>query len=202
MSNSSPQRLCVFAGSNLGVDPAYRQAAEVLGRLLAERGMGIVYGGAHVGLMGALADAALGAGGEVIGVIPNMLAEHEVAHDRLSELHVVETMHQRKALMSELSDSVLALPGGLGTFEELFEVATWSQLGIRVRPCGLLDVGGYYEPLVALLDHAVSKGFLSAEHRSIVLVEGDPERMLARLSSWVAPPTILGVSGGVADLDR
>jgi uncharacterized protein (TIGR00730 family) len=180
------KRLCVYAGSGLGTDAAYRQAAVGLGRMLAERQVAIVYGGASVGLMGALADAALGAGGEVIGVIPQRLVDREVAHTGLSELRIVGSMHERKALMSELSDAALALPGGMGTLEEILEAATWSQLGIHAKPCGLLNVRGYYDPLVRLLDRAVDQAFLSPEHRGIVLVEKDPETLLERLAVYPA----------------
>jgi uncharacterized protein (TIGR00730 family) len=177
------KRICVYAGSSPGSDTAYRQAATELGRMLAERRISVVYGGASVGLMGALADAVLDADGEVIGVIPEQLVEREVAHRGLSELRIVGTMHERKALMSKLSDAALALPGGLGTLEEILEAATWSQLGIDTKPCGLLNVSVYYEPLVLSLDRAVEQGFLSSQHREIVLVDESPERLLARLAT-------------------
>lgn len=182
------ERLCVYAGSGLGADPKYRQAAVDLARIVADRQIGLIYGGASVGLMGVLADAVLDAQGEVIGVIPQALVDREVAHRHLTELRVVGSMHERKALMSELSDAALALPGGIGTFEEILEVATWSQLGIHAKPCGLLKVCGYYDPLAMLLDHAVDQSFLSSEHRGIVLVEEDPETLLQRLATWTAPP--------------
>jgi uncharacterized protein (TIGR00730 family) len=177
------KRLCVYAGSALGTDPAYRRAAVDLALMLAERRVSIVYGGASVGLMGVLADAALGAGGEVIGVIPQRLVEREVAHRGLSELRIAGSIHERKALMSELSDAALALPGGLGTLEEILEAATWAQLGIDDKPCGLLNVRGYYDPLVHVLDLAVDRAFLSPEHRRIVLVEKDPEMLLEGLAA-------------------
>jgi uncharacterized protein (TIGR00730 family) len=178
------KRLCVYAGSALGTDTAYRRTAVDLGLMLAARQVSIVYGGASVGLMGVLADAALGAGGEVIGVLPQRLVDREVAHTGLSELRIVASMRERKALMSELSDAALALPGGLGTFEEILEAATWSQLGIDDRPCGLLNVRGYYDPLVRLLDRAADHAFLTPEHRGIVLVEKNPETLLEALAAY------------------
>src|SRR5215210_5562364 len=163
-------RLCVFCGSSSGRDPAYSVLAAQLGRALAQRRIGLVYGGGRVGLMGVLADAALAAGGEAIGVIPQDLMDREVGHGGLTELHVVSSMHERKALMAELSDGFAALPGGIGTLEELIEVYTWSQLGLHAKPMGLLDVRGYYRPLAALLDHAVHEAFLRAEHRAALHV--------------------------------
>ena len=180
-------RLCVFAGSSAGADPAFREAAVELARLLARRGVGVVYGGASIGLMGVVANAVLEAGGEVVGVVPERLTGREVAHRGLSELHVVGSMHERKALMGELSDAAIALPGGLGTFEELLELATWTQLGIDSKPCGLLNVNGYFDPLVAMLDRAVEQSFLSLEHRRILLVGGDCEELLGRIERWSAP---------------
>jgi uncharacterized protein (TIGR00730 family) len=179
-------RLCVFAGSSSGADPAYRQAAAALGRVLAERRVAVVYGGGSVGLMGALADAVLEAGGEVIGVIPQRLVDREIAHEGLSELRIVATMHERQALMSELSEAALALPGGMGTLEEVFELVTWSQLGIHHKPCGLLNVRGYFDPLAALLDHAVDNGFVKPEHREILIIEEDPATLLERVAAWLA----------------
>ena len=155
-------RICVYAGSNPGANPAYGEAAADLARLLASRGIGVVYGGGKVGLMGILADTALAAGGEVIGVIPQDLMDREIGHAGLTELHVVGSMHERKALMAELSDGFVALPGGAGTLEELIEVYTWSQLGLHAKPMGVLNVAGYYDGLAALLDHAVQEGFLRA----------------------------------------
>jgi uncharacterized protein (TIGR00730 family) len=162
-------RLCVFCGSRTGVDPRFAQASVELGALLAQRGIGVVYGGGRVGLMGLLADSARDAGGEVIGIIPQALAEREVAHSGLSKLHVVESMHDRKSLMGELSSGFIALPGGFGTLEEFCEVITWSQLGIHRKPCGLLNVAGYFDNLIAMFDHAVAQGFISLENREIVL---------------------------------
>ena len=175
------ERLCVYAGSRSGAHPSYVQAAVDLGALLAARGIGLVYGGASVGLMGAIADAVVAAGGEAIGVIPRALLEREIGHEGLTELRIVASMHERKALMSELSDAALALPGGLGTFEEILEAATWSQLGIHANPCALLNVRGYYDALAALLDRAVDDSFLSSEDRGIVLLDDDPERLLEQL---------------------
>lgn len=181
-------RVCVFCGSSLGRNPSYREAAQALARLIVENGDGIVFGGGSVGLMGALADAALAAGGTVIGVIPHALAAREVAHRGLSELRVVPSMHARKALMAELSDAFVALPGGLGTLEELLEILTWAQLGIHRKPVGLLNVAGYYDPLIALVDHAAAEGFVSRDNRRLVLVDEDPAALLASLAAYEAPP--------------
>jgi uncharacterized protein (TIGR00730 family) len=178
------QRIVVFCGASPGRRPAYVAAAQDLGRLLASRGIGVVYGGATIGLMGALADAALAAGGEVIGVIPRQLFPAEIPHTGLSDQRVVATMHERKALMAELSDAVIALPGGTGTLDELFEMFTWSQLGLHRQPIGLLDVEGYWQPLLAFMDHMVQERFISAEHRDTLLVESEPETLLERLGSF------------------
>lgn len=178
------QRVCVFCGSSPGTRPAYVEAARELGTLLARRGIGVVYGGGRVGLMGAVADAALAAGGEVVGVIPRQLHDREVAHHGLNELHVVGSMHERKAMMAELSDGFVTLPGGVGTYEELIEVVTWSQLGIHRKPIGLLDVRRFYDDLGALLDHAVREGFVTPANRGIVLRDDDAERLLERLGAW------------------
>jgi uncharacterized protein (TIGR00730 family) len=178
------KRVLVFCGSSPGRLEAYSEAAGELGRLLAERGLETVYGGASVGLMGALADGALAAGGTVIGVIPNRLLEAEIAHAGLTKLHVVETMHERKALMAELSDAVIALPGGTGTLDELFELFTWSQLGLHRKPLGMLDVAGYWQPLLEFLEHAVSERFLRAEHLATLLVEQDAAALLDQLASY------------------
>jgi hypothetical protein len=182
------QRICVFCGSSVGADPRYVEAARATGAYLARQGLGIVYGGGHVGLMGALADAALAAGGEVIGVIPHALVARELAHPGLTTLHVVATMHERKARMSALADAFLVLPGGLGTLEELFEVWSWAQLGAHTKPCGLLDVAGYWQPLLALVDHLQRQGFLAAADRALLVVDDAPERLLARLRAWEPPP--------------
>lgn len=180
-------RICVFCGSSPGRNGAYRDAAEALGRLLAREGIGLVYGGASVGLMGAVADAALAAGGEVTGVIPRALKAKEIAHPGLSALHVVETMHERKALMVELSDGFIALPGGMGTFDEFFEVVTWAQLGIHAKPLGLLNVAGYYDRLAAFLDHTVAEGFVRGDHREMIAMEESPEALLERLRTRRTP---------------
>ncbi|WP_437995540.1 TIGR00730 family Rossman fold protein [Sorangium sp. So ce185] len=177
-------RICVYCGSSAGASPAYRAAAVQVGELLAARGIGLVYGGGHVGLMGAVADAVLAAGGEAIGVIPHFLNQREIEHRGLTELHVVETMHERKAKMAALSDAFIALPGGIGTLEELFEVWTWTQLGSQEKPVGLLDVAGYYRPLIAFLDHVVAERFLKPGHRAMLQVESDAEALLGLLAAW------------------
>ena len=175
------KKLCVFCGSSRGSNPAYQAAARQVGELLARHGMALVYGGGNVGLMGALADAALDAGGAVIGVIPESLVRWEVAHRELTELHVVDTMHTRKARMADLADGFLALPGGFGTLDEFCEILTWAQLGLHAKPCGLLNVAGFYNPLLAQLDRAVSDALLRREHRALVLDDTDPERLLERM---------------------
>jgi uncharacterized protein (TIGR00730 family) len=181
------KRLCIFCGSSPGARPAYRAAAEGLGTLLAQRGIGLVYGGASVGLMGAVADAALAAGGEVVGVLPRSLARKELAHERLTELRLVDSMHERKAQMAELSDGFVALPGGVGTLEELFEILTWAQLGLHAKPCALLDTAGYFEPLLAVLDRAVDERFLRPPHRAMLLVDEAPERLLDAMVRYRPP---------------
>ncbi|MEO8097937.1 MAG: TIGR00730 family Rossman fold protein [Acidobacteriota bacterium] len=173
--------LCVFCGAHAGARPEYADAALTLGRILAEQGITLVYGAGNIGLMGILADSCLAAGGKVIGVIPDALVRHEVAHLGLTELRVVESMHQRKAMMADLADAFIALPGGVGTFEELFEIWTWSQLGLQRKACGLLNVGGYYDHLIALADHAVTEGFLKQAHRDVLVVDTVPERLLEDL---------------------
>jgi uncharacterized protein (TIGR00730 family) len=179
--------LCVFCGSHSGASPAYAEAAAGLGRTLAARGLRLVYGGGHVGLMGVVADAALAAGGEVIGVIPAALADRELAHEDLTGLEVVASMHERKARMSALADGFIALPGGIGTLEELFEVWTWSQLGLQLKPCALLNAEGYYDHLLSFLDHMTGERFLSPFHRGMLIVDDDPERLLDRLAAWRSP---------------
>lgn len=181
---SELRRVCVYAGSSPGAGPAYADAAAALARTLAARGIGVVYGGGKVGLMGALADAALDAGAEVIGVMPQALIDREIGHAGLTELRVVDTMHERKALMAELADAFVALPGGTGTLEELVEAFTWTQLGVHVKAVGLLDVAGYYGPLTRFLDHAVAERFLKEEHRRALLVDDEPEALLDRLTAW------------------
>lgn len=184
------RRVCVFCGSSLGARPDYADVARALGVELADRGIGLVYGGAHVGLMGLVADACRAAGGEVTGVIPAALVDAEVAHTALVDLRVVATMHDRKALMADLADGFVALPGGFGTFEEFCEVVTWSQLGLHAvpKPCGLLDVAGFFAPLVDLFDGAVDQGFIRPEHRGLVLVATEPGAMIDALAAWDAPP--------------
>ena len=188
------KRICVFCGSNSGIREDYRSAAHALTRTLARRGLGLVYGGGNIGLMGELADSMLQAGGEVIGVIPRALMEKEVGHQGLTALHIVETMHQRKALMNELSDGFIALPGGFGTLDEFFEILTWSQLGIHGKACGLLNVAGYYDNLLRMLDHAVAEKFLRPGHRQLVLAETEVEALLQRLAGF-APSTLGKWSG-------
>ena len=183
------RRLCVFCGSSAGNDPAYLQAARALGETLARSGIGLVYGGASVGLMGVVADAALVAGGEVTGVMPRALVEKEIAHSGLTDLRVVGSMHERKALMAELSDGFVALPGGIGTFEELFEVWTWGQLGHHTKPCALLNVRGFYDGLIAFLDKVVERGFMKATHRSMLIVAQAPLELIERLRAY-EPPTV------------
>ena len=179
--------VCVFCGSGFGTDPAYTDAARRLGRTLAEAGITLVYGGGNVGLMGALADAALDAGGEVIGVIPKSLMEREIGHPGITKLHVVGSMHERKAKMAELSDGFVALPGGTGTLEELFEVLTWAQLCEHQKPCGLLDVARYYAPILAAFDHMVERGFLEDHHRKMLLVEVEPAALLEKFARYEPP---------------
>lgn len=181
------QRICVFCGSSAGTNPAYAEAARVMGRELVSRGMGLVYGGGHVGLMGVVADAVLEAGGEAIGVIPHALAAREIAHQRLTTLHVVASMHERKAMMAELSDAFIAMPGGFGTYEELFEAITWTQLGLHKKPCGLLNVAGFYDPVIRFIDHAVAEQFIRPQHRAALLVEQDPARLIDALQSVTLP---------------
>ncbi|MBC7780245.1 MAG: TIGR00730 family Rossman fold protein [Proteobacteria bacterium] len=179
--------VCVFCGSNAGALPEYRAAAEMLARQIVEAGCTLVYGGGRVGLMGVIGDAAMAAGGRVIGVTPRRLVEKEVAHAGLTELRVVESMHERKAMMAELSDAFIALPGGIGTFEEFFEVLTWSQLGFHAKPCGLLNVAGYYDQLLAFLDHSTAQGFIRREHRGMVLTDTEPARLLDQLETFRMP---------------
>jgi uncharacterized protein (TIGR00730 family) len=180
-------RVCVFCGSSKGLRGSYAQRTRDFGERLAARGLGLVYGGGNVGLMGELADAVLANGGEVIGVIPRSLVVREVGHRGLTELVVVKTMHERKAKMAELADAFVALPGGFGTFDEFCEVVTWAQLGIHDKPCALYDVDGYFDPLLALFDRAVAEGFVRPEYRALVLAERDPDALLERLAAWRAP---------------
>jgi uncharacterized protein (TIGR00730 family) len=177
----SIQRIAVFCGSSHGTAPAYRLAAARFGGLLAARQIALVYGGARVGLMCAVADAVLDAGGRAIGVIPDALVRREIAHDRLTELHVVSSMHERKALMADLADAFVLLPGGFGSWEEFCEAVTWSQLGIHDKPCGVLNVSNYYDPLLALAERAVAEGFVRATHRGAIVVHDEPDVLLDRL---------------------
>lgn len=181
------KRICVFSGSSPGARPEYREAAADLGRTLVASGLGVVYGGSNVGLMGVMADAALAAGGEVIGIIPQALVDKEVAHMGLTELQVVSSMHERKSQMAELSDGFIALPGGMGTLEELAEIMTWAQLGLHRKPCGVLNVAGYYDGLTRFLDHAVAERFVAQAHRDMLLVAVTPGELIARFRDYSAP---------------
>jgi uncharacterized protein (TIGR00730 family) len=183
------RRVCVYAGSNPGSHPAYAEGARALAGLLAERGIGLVFGGSNVGLMGVLANTALAAGGEVIGVMPQALVDRDIGHPSLTEMRVVGSMHERKALMAELSDAFVAIPGGIGTLEELIEIYTWSQLGIHSKACGVLNTRGYYDQLATFLDHAVEEGFLRPQHRAVLSVAADPGELLDRLAAF-EPPTV------------
>jgi uncharacterized protein (TIGR00730 family) len=183
------QSVCVFCGSSPGLDPAYTEAARSLGRTLAKANIRLVFGGGHVGLMGVVSNAAIEAGGEAIGVIPKFLVERELAHSGLTDLRIVGSMHERKAMMSDLSEGFITLPGGTGTLEEFFEILTWAQLGEHEKPCGLLNVAGYYDPLLTVFDQMVNRGFLSGPNRDLVLVESEHERLLQRLESYQPPKT-------------
>jgi uncharacterized protein (TIGR00730 family) len=183
------RRICVFCGASPGRRPAYLELAASVGSGLAARGIGVVYGGGRVGMMGAVADAAMAGGGEVIGVIPRGLVDRELAHRGISELRVVESLHERKALMTDLADGFIALPGGLGTLEELAEVASWAQLGLHAKPIGLLGTDGYWDPLVGWLDHAVDEGFVASAHRALIVLDRDLESLLARFAMGSRGPT-------------
>ncbi|MDX1530280.1 MAG: TIGR00730 family Rossman fold protein [Rhodothermales bacterium] len=180
-------RLCVYCGSSPGRRRVYAHAATALGQRFAARGIGLVFGGGSIGMMRVISDAVLAGGGEAIGVIPHGLVEREVAHPDLTDLRVVDTMHERKALMAELSDGFVALPGGLGTLEELFEVWTWAQLGIHRKPVGLLNAAGYFDALLRFLDHGVAEGFVRQTHRALLLSDGDPDRLLDRMAAYEPP---------------
>ena len=184
------RKICVFTGSRHGLRPEYADAAKSLGRELVGRGYGLVYGGGKVGLMTAIADAVLELNGHVTGVIPNSLVSKEVAHLGLSDLRIVDSMHERKALMAQLSDGFVAMPGGIGTMEEFFEVLSWAQLGLHEKPCALLNVAGYYDPLIRFLDHAVEQDFIKPKHRALLVVEGESGRLLDRIAMLIAghPP--------------
>lgn len=190
------KRLCVYCGSSSGTNPAYAAAANELGQLLAKSGIELIYGGGRVGLMGILADAVLAAGGRVQGVIPQSLADREVAHHGLTQLHLVDTMHQRKALMADLADGFLALPGGIGTFEELFEIWTWAQLGMHSKPIGLLNVAGYFDLLLGFLDHAADQQLLKPVHRNVLCVADNPAELLGSFeqASPVSTPKWINAS--------
>ena len=181
------RRICVFAGSNVGVRPEYSKAARALGKELVKRGLGLVYGGASVGLMGVIANTVLAEGGEAIGVLPRGLFIRELPHKGLTELHEVGSMHERKALMADLADGFISLPGGFGTFDELFEIVTWAQLGLHSKPVGVLNVAGYFEPLLALIQHASGEGFIPAAHLSLLLYEDDPTVLLDRFAHYSEP---------------
>ena len=184
------RRICVFCGSSPGARPAYREATAELGRLLVSEGIGVVYGGGRVGLMGALADTVLAEGGEITGVIPRSLVNREIGHCDVVEMHIVGSMHERKAMMADLSDAFVALPGGIGTLEELFEVYTWTQLGLHEKPCALLNVEGYFDGVAGFLDHAVRERFLREETRELLLVDDDAPRLLERLRAF-EPRTVV-----------
>ena len=183
-------RICVFTGSSPGARSEYADAARQLGRLLVERGYGLVYGGGNVGLMSVVADAVLEQRGEIIGVIPELLVDKELAHRGLSDLRIVKSMHERKAVMAELSDGFIGLPGGIGTMEEFFEVLSWAQLSLHDKPCGLLNVSGYYQHLIRFLDHTVDQGFLKPKHRALLVVEKDPHRLLDHFEEFIAARTM------------
>ena len=187
-------RLCVFCGASAGARPEFKTQARRLGAVLADQGIGLVYGGGNVGLMGEIADAALARGGYVIGVMPRALVAKEVAHKGLTDLRIVGSMHERKAMMAELSDGFLAMPGGFGTIEEFVEVLTWSQLGLHNKPCALLNVAGYFDPLLAFVEHAVREGFVRAEHARLVLAGTDPASLVRELATWrpTAAPRWIG----------
>lgn len=181
------RRICVFCGSNKGSSGEYAEAARHLGQLFAREGIALVYGGGSVGLMGELADSVLASGGEVIGVIPHALWAREVGHRGLTDLRIVDTMHERKAMMADLADAFIALPGGLGTLEEIFEVWTWAQLGLHQKPLGFLDVNGFYSPLMQFIDRAVRERFVKDEHRTIAMMSSDAEALLRRFDAWQPP---------------
>jgi len=193
---SAIHRLAIFCGSNPGSRPEYVAGARAFGRLLAERGIGVAYGGSSVGLMAAVAEAVLDELGDIIGVIPKMLVEREVAHRSLTDLRIVGSMHERKALIAQLSDGFVALPGGIGTLEEFFEVWTWAQLGMHEKPCGLLNIAGYFDPLLAFLDRAVEEKFVREVHRSMVIVESDPAVLLARFEAYEPPRVVKWINAG------
>ena len=183
------KNLCVYCGSNAGNRPDYVEGARELARELVKRDIGLVYGGASVGIMGALADAVLAGGGRVVGIIPEGLVRKEISHHNLTELHIVPSMHERKSMMAERSDGFIALPGGAGTLEEIFESWTWAQLGMHQKPCGLLNIDGYYDQLVGFLNHSVQESFMRAEHRTMLIVDSEPAALLDRYAAYT-PPTV------------
>ncbi|MBB5018494.1 hypothetical protein HNQ59_001783 [Chitinivorax tropicus] len=183
------KKVCVFCGSRSGKNPAYKAAARALGEALARRGLALVYGGGNVGLMGEIADAALAAGGEVIGVIPDFLMEKELGHGGCTELHVVDSMHTRKAMMADLADAFIAMPGGFGTFDELFEIVTWCQVGVHAKPIGLLDVEHYFDPLIKMVEYAIDEDFARQDNRSLLIVRDEVETLLDALKTT---PVVLG----------
>jgi uncharacterized protein (TIGR00730 family) len=183
------KRICIFCGSSTGTSPIYADSARAMGQALLRRGIGLVYGGGNVGLMGTVADVVMQGGGEVIGVIPEALVTRELAHGDITQLIIVHSMHERKAKMAELSDAFIAMPGGYGTFEEFCEIITWAQLGLHRKPCALLNVDRYYEPLLMLFDRAVAEGFLRPTNRRLVIEEADPDRLLQALANYTPPPT-------------
>jgi uncharacterized protein (TIGR00730 family) len=184
------QRLCIFCGSSVGARPVYAEAARQVGALLAQRNLGLVYGGGSVGLMGVAADGALAAGGEVIGVIPEFLFQREIEHKGVTEMRVVGTMHERKTIMADLADGFMALPGGYGTLDEFCEIITWAQLGLHRKPVGLLNVAGYFDSFLAFLDHTTAEGFVQPEYRALVLDDTDPASLLDRLRAYQPPPVV------------
>lgn len=183
------KNICIFCGSNSGKGAAYVEAARGMVRAISDAGIGIVFGGGNIGLMGVVAEAGLAAGARVVGVTPRRLLEREMVHTGLTELHVVESMHERKVMMAEMSDAFIALPGGMGTLDEFFEMVTLNQLGVQGKACGLLNVDGYYDHLRAFLDHAVAERFINPAHRDMIVLDEDPRRMMDKLSHWVMPQT-------------
>lgn len=181
------KRLCVFCGSNIGTREIYKTTARALGAEMARRDIGLVYGGGNVGLMGVIADAILDADGQAIGIIPAHLVSKEIEHKRLTDLRVVNSMHERKAMMADLADGFVALPGGFGTYDEFCEVVTWAQLGLHSKPCAILNLDGFYDPLLAMFDHAAAEGFIRPAHRAMILVASDPAALLDQMQAYRAP---------------
>ncbi|SAI50824.1 lysine decarboxylase [Bordetella ansorpii] len=190
------KNICVYCGSNSGRQPVYLEQAQAFGRELVRRGLGLVYGGASVGIMGAVADAVLAEGGRVLGIIPESLVRKELAHHGLTELRVVQSMHERKTLMAQESDGFVALPGGAGTLEEIFETWTWAQLGMHAKPCGLLNIAGYYDQLASFLDHTVDEAFVREQHRAMLTIESDPAALLDRFAAYSAPTVSKWIAKG------